>query len=70
MKNPFSPDDSSATSVPNITGMALAEGFEVKDNKIYKDGQILGTKNGNVPLLGGGESNYTVYPIYSYCIQL
>lgn len=70
MKNPFNPDDSSAISVPNIQGMTLAEGFEIKDNKIYKDGQILGTKNGNVPLLGGGESNYTVYPIYSYCIQL
>lgn len=48
----------------------MASNFSLKDGKIYKDNQILGNSDGRVPLINGSSSEYTTYPIYSYCIQL
>lgn len=72
MKSQYTTASASPNDVPNISGLTLASGFTVSGNKIYRDGKIIGNNDGYVPNMykGGASSQYTVYPIYSYCIQL
>lgn len=63
-------NDISAT--PAIDGYSLESIFSVNGGKIYQNGEIIGNSDGHVPNMykGGASTIYTVYPVYSYCVQM